>query len=84
MDFIPKCPKCKWEPDGKAYWNCENCSHEWDMFSTAARCPNCSHQHHNTQCIEWEGGCDEFSPHLDWYEGMDEGLSEISVMKGEG
>lgn len=71
-----RCPKCNWEPDGGAHWYCQ-CGHQWDTFSTAARCPGCGYQHEVTQCPDEPGGCSAFSPHLDWYEGLDEPVEEI-------
>jgi hypothetical protein len=65
------CPKCKWEPDGKPYWEC-SCGNVWDTFSTGARCPSCGRVHKLTQCVSEAGGCDKSSPHLDWYEGLDD------------
>ena len=67
------CPHCAWEPDGRPHWQC-HCGHVWDTFETAARCPNCKHQHRDTQCIDHAGGCARVSPHLDWYKGLDEWL----------
>ena len=51
-----RCPKCKWEPDGKPYWRC-SCGHKWDTFSTGGRCPACQKVWEETQCIEQAGGC---------------------------
>jgi hypothetical protein len=70
-----ECPKCAWEPDGGAYWQC-TCGHIWDTFSTAARCPVCAKQWEYTQCIPHRGGCVAMSPHLDWYKGLDRWLEE--------
>ncbi len=70
------CPKCDWEPDGGAYWGCSTCGHVWDTFSTAARCPSCGRQYHQTQCIGYAGGCNQSSPHIDWYRHLDEWLKE--------
>ena len=69
------CPKCAWEPDGRPYWACA-CGHQWDTFSTAGRCPSCGKQWDDTQCIGYAGGCDAWSPHLDWYRGLDAWLRE--------
>jgi len=66
-----RCPKCEWEPDGKPYWQC-SCGTVWDTFSTGARCPACHKVWDYTQCIEHAGGCNAFSPHLDWYSGLDD------------
>ncbi len=70
------CPKCDWEPDGGAYWGCSTCGHVWDTFATAARCPSCGRQYHQTQCIGYAGGCNQSSPHIDWYRHLDEWLKE--------
>jgi len=65
-----RCPKCNWEPDGDAYWKCQ-CSEHWNPFDFAAKCPVCGAQYFMTQCPGNAGGCNEFSPHLDWYEDFD-------------
>jgi len=71
MDNIRiRCPKCNWEHDGQPYWHC-SCGNVWDTFSTGARCPRCSKVWEDTQCPGQPGGCVEWSPHLDWYEGLD-------------
>ena len=72
-DIKIECPKCAWEPDGGAYWSC-TCGHVWNTFATAGRCPSCNKQWKHTQCIRHQGGCNEFSPHLDWYKGLDDWL----------
>lgn len=81
-DVKIQCPKCTWEPDGQPYWQCTTCEHSWDTFETGARCPNCSHQYEMTQCIHHAGGCNESSPHLDWYKGLDKWLKrEVDAVK---
>ncbi len=70
------CPKCDWEPDGGEYWGCSSCGHVWDTFKTAARCPSCGKQYHHTQCIGYAGGCNQSSPHIDWYRHLDDWLKE--------
>jgi len=71
MDNIRiRCPKCNWEPDGKPHWRC-SCGHDWDTFSTGGRCPVCHKVWEETQCIVFAGGCQKWSPHLDWYDGLD-------------
>jgi len=70
------CPNCRWEPDGQPYWQC-TCGCQWDTFSTAARCPECGKVWEETQCIEHAGGCDKISPHLDWYEGLDDIVQKL-------
>ena len=74
-----RCPKCNWEPDGKPYWKC-TCNHRWDTFSTAGRCPSCGKQWKETQCIQYiASGCGKFSPHLDWYEDLDDVLLKLQI-----
>ena len=63
-----QCPKCKWKPDGGAYWSCDTngCGHRsWDTFETRGKCPGCGKQWETTQCP----ACGEWSPHKDWYTG---------------
>lgn len=81
MELQVKCPKCNWEPKDEAVWTCISCGYDWNLFTTAARCPRCQEQNDDVYCIEWLGGCGEVSPHLDWYEGLDSGLVEINVKK---
>ncbi|MEH0155513.1 hypothetical protein V6R21_15305 [Limibacter armeniacum] len=57
-----ECPKCKWEPDGGAYWTCY-CGCNWNTFSTYGKCPECGKVHKDTQCP----ACQAWSPHPDWY-----------------
>jgi hypothetical protein len=77
MDNIRiRCPKCKWEPDGKAHWQC-SCGIMWDTFSTGARCPNCGKIWDKTQCVIHSGGCDKWSPHLDWYDGLEDLVNKL-------
>ncbi len=64
------CPKCSWEPDGGDHWEC-SCGFCWDTFSTGGRCPACKIVWEKTQCIEDAGGCNAWSPHLDWYHGLE-------------
>jgi hypothetical protein len=71
-----KCPQCNWEPDGKSYWEC-HCGHVWNTFETAGRCPECSFQHNYTQCVQYAGGCNHFSVHLDWYQGLEEMVGNL-------
>ncbi|WP_207497067.1 hypothetical protein [Aridibaculum aurantiacum] len=65
------CPKCQWEPAEDSEWMCE-CGHVWNTFDTGGRCPSCKKVWDHTQCIGPEGGCDQWSPHLDWYHGLEE------------
>jgi hypothetical protein len=73
------CPKCSWEPDGAPYWSC-NCGTRWNTFATGGRCPGCGKVWEFTQCIQWAGGCDQWSPHLDWYENLDDITEEIRTL----
>lgn len=75
-DIRIECPKCGWQPDGGAYWQCSSCGHVWDTFATAARCPECGCQHERTSCIPYRGGCTAYEPHIDWYKGLDDWLLE--------
>ena len=75
-DIHIRCPKCKWEPDGQPYWQC-TCGTVWDTFSTGARCPGCGKVWEYTQCIEHAGGCNAYSPHLDWYEGLHDTIEKL-------
>ena len=61
------CPKCKWEPKANSMWQC-SCGHVWNTFDTAARCPKCHKVWKDTQCLS----CLKWSPHLDWYDGLDD------------
>jgi hypothetical protein len=56
------CPKCTWEPDGKAYWGC-TCGVFWNTFDTYGKCPGCGKVWKDTQCP----ACAAWSPHADWY-----------------
>lgn len=69
------CPSCGWQPDGGKHWQCL-CGHEWDVFSTAGRCPACFRQWEKTQCVPHAGGCDHSSPHLKWYKNLDQWLED--------
>lgn len=71
-----ECPKCGWEPDGGAYWNCSQCGHIWNTFDTAAQCPECGFQHEHTACIPYAGGCHAYEPHIDWYKNLGEIIQE--------
>lgn len=77
-----QCPKCKWKPDGGAYWEC-SCGHVWNTFETAGRCPKCNTRWEDTQCPGskpiYGPGCGKFSKHIDWYKG----LEEATVLEAE-
>ncbi len=76
MDIKIECPKCAWKPGPDALWGC-SCGHAWNTFDTAGRCPNCNKQWDDTQCHgPWVGGCEQWSPHLDWYKGLDDAVRE--------
>lgn len=77
-DFKICCPKCKWEPDGKEYWQC-TCETSFDTFATGARCRGCGKVWEKTQCILHAGGCAAWSPHLDWYEGLDDIVENLKA-----
>lgn len=76
-----KCPKCHWNPRKTSLWTCEQCSNEFNIFETIARCPRCDTEHQEIYCIDWEGGCGELSPYLDWYTGLDNELLKLNVKK---
>ena len=66
------CPKCDFEPLPSDLWQCA-CGHLWHTFDTFGRCPACSIVWKRTQCLDpVDGGCSRWSPHLDWYHGLDE------------
>lgn len=70
------CPKCDWEPQPNDTWSC-SCGHDWHTFDTGGRCPSCNKTWEDTQCLgPWAGGCSQWSPHLDWYRGLDEWVKE--------
>ncbi|WP_336517212.1 hypothetical protein [Pollutibacter soli] len=81
-DLKIRCPKCHWQPDGKPHWSC-SCGTIWDTFSTGGRCPGCGKQWHDTQCIVDAGGCQSWSPHLDWYENLDDFVEEVKEVLKE-
>jgi hypothetical protein len=78
-----RCPKCTWEPDGRPYWQC-TCGVNWDSFATGARCPGCGKVWEETQCVRYAGGCEAWSPHLDWYEGLDDIVEKLKEEIREG
>lgn len=72
MEFNIRCPKCAWQPKANSRWSC-TCGHSWNTFDTGGRCPKCKKQWKDTCCQgPWVGGCAQWSPHLDWYEGLDD------------
>ena len=70
------CPKCHWEPDGGAHWQCR-CGHVWDTFETAGTCPQCRYRWQVTVCPPTPGGCGVTSPHIDWYHGLEALIEEL-------
>lgn len=73
-DWKIACPKCAWEPAPHHLWSC-TCGHSWHTFDTIGRCPKCSKQWTETQCTyPLNGGCARWSPHIDWYKGLDEAM----------
>ena len=57
-----RCPRCGWQPRSGDRWMCI-CGHAWHTFDTRGRCPMCSHQWLDTQCL----ACGAWSPHDAWY-----------------
>ncbi len=76
-----KCPKCSWIPQQDSKWTCEQCNTEINLFENVGECTSCRHRHLMVYCIDWEGGCGEMSPILDWCSGMDEELLKLNVKK---
>jgi hypothetical protein len=77
MDNIHiRCPKCNWEPDGQPHWQC-SCGMIWNTFATGGRCPRCAKVWEDTMCVGDAGGCNKWSPHLDWYENLDNVVKEV-------
>lgn len=66
------CPKCDFEPLPTDLWEC-SCGHVWNTFDTHGRCPACGKVWRDTQCLDgYAGGCSRWSPHIDWYRGLDD------------
>ena len=81
------CPKCDLAPLPTDLWQC-SCGHLWHTFDTYGRCQACNKVWKETQCLGPEdGGCNRWSPHLDWYRGLDEflrqQLEEVFAREGE-
>ncbi len=57
-----RCPRCGWTPGSGDLWLC-SCGHAWHTFDTRGRCPSCSRQWTQTQCLS----CGAWSPHEEWY-----------------
>ena len=75
MELEIACPKCNWEPDGGDHWQC-SCGHEWNTFETTGKCPNCGKVWRDTKCPPVPGGCNQWSPHVDWYRNLDDVMRE--------
>lgn len=65
------CPKCDWEPDASSEWTC-TCEHIWNTFDTGGICPKCKTRWKDTECLS----CHKWSPHIDWYRGLDEAIRQ--------
>jgi hypothetical protein len=76
MEIKILCPKCDWEPDGGPHWEC-TCGHHWNVFDTGGKCPSCSKIWIETQCPSNIGGCNAWSPHIDWYRNLDDIIREM-------
>lgn len=76
-----KCPKCDWKPGIETVWDCENCSFSSDLLKNGGECSQCGFRHEYMYCIEWEGGCGESSPILDWFADIDKGLDELNIQR---
>jgi hypothetical protein len=57
-----RCPKCQFQPSTDIRWICK-CSHMWNTFQTAGKCPACHFQWEVTACPH----CGEMSQHGTWY-----------------
>lgn len=57
-----RCPLCAWKPRPSSRWWC-TCSHAWNTFDTAGRCPSCGLQWQDTACP----ACHKWSKHRAWY-----------------
>ena len=77
MEYDVVCPKCEWKPDGNAHWEC-SCGIIWNTFDTGGKCPGCGKGWKDTQCPGPgdPGGCGGWSPHIDWYRGLDRKVRE--------
>jgi len=73
-DIRIRCPKCEWEPTKDDKWSC-TCGTMWNTFDTAGRCPGCGKIWKDTQCLI--DACKKWSPHLDWYDGLDEIIQKL-------
>ncbi len=77
----PKCPKCAWFPTPDTLWHCEYCQSVDQLLDKAGECSQCGFRHQQIYCIEWEGGCGESSPLLDWFPDLDAGLTELNITR---
>jgi hypothetical protein len=56
------CPACKEAPPVGEFWSCVQCQTLFDTFVTNAKCPNCSAEFLDTQCVR----CGQVNPIADW------------------
>ena len=75
------CPKCSWFPTADTQWVCESCGYESQLLDNAGECVQCGYMHQQIYCIEWEGGCGESSPLLDWFPDLDKALNELNIKR---
>ena len=61
---IIRCPICGWQPDEISQWICDNCNFSWNTFEIDGICPNCTHDHDHTQCLEL--ACKRWSDFDSW------------------
>jgi hypothetical protein len=73
-DIRIRCPKCEWQPAKEDKWRC-SCGNSWNVFDTAGRCPECKKVWKDTQCLD--DPCHKWSPHVDWYDGLDEIIQKL-------
>ena len=50
---------------------------KWNTFETAGVCPQCRHRWRVTGCPPIPGGCGAYSPHVDWYHGMEKEIAAL-------
>ncbi len=79
QDVHVSCPKCGWEPDETCRWQCSVCKTAWNTFATRANCPGCGKVYENTVCLKSKGGCNQVSPHADWYEKVEIPKTKLNV-----
>ena len=64
------CPKCNWQPDANLTGRVAAVV-IGILFLPVAVARPCKKVWEQTQCIYLAGGCTAWSPHLDWYKGLD-------------